>query len=190
MPAFQPNLQDESHLKLISVFHYVIGALSLLGIAFLVGHFMLMKFVIDLADEQQKTEAAAVASAAETSPAIETELAVDQELGSQLPKEAVAAPGSGAITPTSQPVEDFPKEIMTIFIIFYVIGGIFFIAYAVLNFLSARFIAQRKHRLFSNIVAGLNCFQFPFGTILGIFTFVVLSRPSVKMQYDASALQA
>ncbi len=46
---------------------------------------------------------------------------------------------------------------------------------------------KRKHRIFSFVVAGVNCLQFPFGTALGIFTFIVLSRVGVKMDYDANA---
>jgi hypothetical protein len=45
----------------------------------------------------------------------------------------------------------------------------------------------RKHRrwLLCNIVAGLNCLSIPLGTVLGIFTFVVLARPAVKSQFNS-----
>ncbi|MHC4910740.1 MAG: hypothetical protein ACYTF9_13595 [Planctomycetota bacterium] len=36
------------------------------------------------------------------------------------------------------------------------------------------------------IVAGLACLSIPLGTILGVFTFVVLSRPSVKRAFGRS----
>lgn len=54
---------------------------------------------------------------------------------------------------------------------------------AVLNFLSARGMAGRKWRMLSFIVAGLNCLSVPIGTTLGVFTFIVLMRPSVAAMY-------
>ena len=33
-------------------------------------------------------------------------------------------------------------------------------------------------------MAGVNCLSMPIGTTLGIFTFVVLLRPSVTALYD------
>lgn len=53
----------------------------------------------------------------------------------------------------------------------------------VLNLISGRQIQQRRGRIFSYIVAGLNCLNVPLGLALGIFTFVILSRPSVEELY-------
>jgi len=36
------------------------------------------------------------------------------------------------------------------------------------------------------IVAGLNCLHIPLGTLLGVFTLVVLSRGSVATMYEPS----
>ena len=49
---------------------------------------------------------------------------------------------------------------------------------------SGRCLARRRSRLFSLIMAGVNCLSMPIGTTLGIFTFVVLLRPSVRALYD------
>lgn len=56
-------------------------------------------------------------------------------------------------------------------------------------FLAGRFIAQRKHHLFCLIIAGLSCMFFPFGTALGIFTLIVLLRPSVKAAFQKKGLK-
>lgn len=53
----------------------------------------------------------------------------------------------------------------------------------ILSILSGRFMSTRRNRTFSLIVAGLNCLQMPLGTVLGVFTFVVLLRDSVKAEY-------
>lgn len=41
-------------------------------------------------------------------------------------------------------------------------------------------IKQRQQITWVMVAAGLSCLHMPLGTLLGIFTFVVLSRPSVK----------
>lgn len=52
---------------------------------------------------------------------------------------------------------------------------------------SGRMLQQRKRSLYSQIIAGLCCLSIPFGTALGICTFLVLRRPSVKALYDQTA---
>jgi hypothetical protein len=46
--------------------------------------------------------------------------------------------------------------------------------------LAGRFIVQRRRYWFVFVVACFECAIFPFGTALGVFTIVVLSRPTVK----------
>lgn len=49
---------------------------------------------------------------------------------------------------------------------------------------AGRMIQVRRRPLFTKIMAAFNCWSFPFGTALGVWTFVLLSRPSVKALYD------
>lgn len=49
--------------------------------------------------------------------------------------------------------------------------------------LSGRFLQQRKHYWFSFVLACIACAFMPFGTVLGVFTIIVLSRDSVKAFY-------
>ncbi|HVX85894.1 MAG TPA: hypothetical protein VH253_14020 [Phycisphaerae bacterium] len=51
---------------------------------------------------------------------------------------------------------------------------------AFLNFVVARSLPQRKRRVLCFIMAIWICLWFPFGTILGIFTLIILNRPTVK----------
>jgi hypothetical protein len=46
---------------------------------------------------------------------------------------------------------------------------------------------KRQRRTLSFVVACLCCINIPFGTALGIFTLVVLSRASVKALYERSS---
>ena len=71
-------------------------------------------------------------------------------------------------------------------LIFVLFGGVFVLmgwAMAVCTFLSGRFLARRRHRMFSMVVAGLLCMFAPFGTVLGVFTIIALSKDSVQQLY-------
>ncbi|MCM1985401.1 hypothetical protein [Lyngbya confervoides] len=48
---------------------------------------------------------------------------------------------------------------------------------------SGRFLSRRTHYTFSFVVACLICLSVPLGTALGVFTILVLSRPTVKQIY-------
>lgn len=78
-----------------------------------------------------------------------------------------------------------PEEFFAIFKWFYLVFAFWFLSSGVLNLLSGLYIRARKHRVFSMIVAGLNCIHVPLGTILGVFTLIVLARDSVRELYDA-----
>ena len=72
---------------------------------------------------------------------------------------------------------------------FIIIGGsIIFLgeALALVMFLSGRALARCKHYVFSFVIAVLSCLMIPYGTALGIFTIIVLTRDSVKRLYGRS----
>lgn len=78
------------------------------------------------------------------------------------------------------------SQMFKVFIVFYVFGAFWLLASATLNILSGIFMRMRKHRTFSIVVSAVNCLQIPFGTILGVFTIVVLARESVRELYEAA----
>ena len=73
------------------------------------------------------------------------------------------------------------------FIWFYILTGIWGILSLVLNLISAVCIRNRRGRFFSMVVAGINCINMPFGTVLGVFTFIVLLRPSMPALYHETS---
>lgn len=81
-----------------------------------------------------------------------------------------------------------PRQIFAIVIVVYIILAILLMVVSILNAMSGWFLRTRKNRTFSLVVAGINCVQIPLGTILGIFTIIVLSRPSVRESYEAQKL--
>ncbi|MFN3327095.1 MAG: hypothetical protein ACK5AZ_26695 [Bryobacteraceae bacterium] len=52
---------------------------------------------------------------------------------------------------------------------------------------AAHFLRERRRRTFCMVVAAIACLFFPFGTILGAFTLIVLSRPAVAAAFDPPA---
>ena len=73
------------------------------------------------------------------------------------------------------------------FVIFAWVLGFFILAgwsFGALTIFSGRSIKARKRRAFTFVMACLNTLLIPFGTVLGVFTLVVLSRPSVKRLYE------
>jgi uncharacterized membrane protein YhaH (DUF805 family) len=59
------------------------------------------------------------------------------------------------------------------------------IALAVAKFLVARCIKRRKSRIFCMIVAGISCLEIPYGTLLGVLSFIVLERASVARLFSS-----
>jgi hypothetical protein len=86
------------------------------------------------------------------------------------------APASGGGPP--------PEQIGWLFI---AMGGVFILLFwtvAVMLFLAGRFLSARRNRTFCFVIACLSCAGFPLGTALGVFTILVLQRPSVRALFD------
>jgi hypothetical protein len=61
---------------------------------------------------------------------------------------------------------------------------------AICAFFAARCLSRRTAYVFCFAIAVLNCLFIPYGTVLGIFTIIVLVRPSVKAIFERTrALQ-
>jgi hypothetical protein len=78
-----------------------------------------------------------------------------------------------------------PAEVVAIFRWVVVIFVLWFLVAAIGNLLSAIYLRARRHQTFSMVIAGINCVHIPIGTALGIFTFIVLGRESVRKLYEA-----
>ncbi|MBG7607994.1 MAG: hypothetical protein IZT59_08220 [Verrucomicrobia bacterium] len=187
MPALQINLQDESHLNMLAIFHYVLGGLCLLGLGFIILHFLMMTFFFGMASTISPTYSTPAPIAV-----VEIPIEVEADVEIQMETEAIeigetsttTAPSGHVSAPV--PFPGFPKEMIAIFAVFYVVFGVIISAMAAANFMSGRFIKKRKNKTFSIVVAAINCLQMPFGTVLGVFTIIVLMRPSVQSGYEVN----
>jgi hypothetical protein len=131
---------DQQHLRLLSIFYYIVGGLTVLFACFPLIH-------------------------------------VGLGLAMVFYPEALASK-PGAVPP--------PQALGWFFSCF---GGLMFLAgqaMAVCTILSGRFIARRTRYWFIFVMACLQCALFPFGTVLGVFTIVLLSRETVKSLFQVN----
>jgi nitrogen fixation/metabolism regulation signal transduction histidine kinase len=75
------------------------------------------------------------------------------------------------------------------FVVFGVAISLFFAVQAVLQFLTARALGQRRSRLLCHVAAAVSCLQMPWGVLLAVFTFMVLNRESVKQLFEPGRSQ-
>jgi hypothetical protein len=125
--------QDIEHLRLLSIFHYVVG-----GLAALFACFALFHFFVGLA----------------------------MTLGW---------------------FEDSDPVLPVMGILFMAFSGAFILAgwtFAVLLIVAGRRLAGRRNYTFCLVMAAVACAFMPFGTVLGVFTIIVLMRPSVKESFE------
>lgn len=97
-------------------------------------------------------------------------------------------PGAFGPPPGARPGQPAPQPPPPEFVgwMFVAMGSCFVVlgwTTGILTILSGRGIARRRGRTFSIVMAGLNCISFPIGTTLGVFTLIVLLRPSVIALY-------
>lgn len=100
------------------------------------------------------------------------------------------APGGGPTTAAATPMaaqQAVPRWLGWMFIALGSMALLLGWATAVANIISGRAIGRRKWRVFSIVVAAVNCLAMPLGTALGVFTLVVLLRGSVTAQYEEAA---
>jgi len=91
---------------------------------------------------------------------------------------------------TPKPGEELPPEFLGW--IFIALGALFCLAgiiMAVCILIVGRCLARHKNYSFAIVIACIECLFIPFGTILGVFTIVALSRESVKALFSTALPQ-
>ena len=136
--------QDAEHLRLLTIFHYIVGGIGVLASFFPLLYSAMGGFML------------------------------------------YAACHPAGLRNNQNP----PPPILGWF--FIVFGALFFLAglaMALCILLAGRSLSWRRHYWFAFVVACIECIFVPFGTILGVFTIIVLSRESVKALFSTAATQ-
>jgi hypothetical protein len=99
-------------------------------------------------------------------------------LGTTMSRFAGSFPAAGSPYDAS-----FPRS-------FFVIIGVLLVAFGavvvLLRLYTARCLRQRRSLWLCYLTAALACLEIPWGTLLGVTTFVVLSRDSVRARFDSA----
>jgi len=93
-------------------------------------------------------------------------------------------PGS----PTQPPGPDPSAMFAMIGWMYALTGGIGLLVFTIMagcSIAAGRCLARYRSWKLCNIAAGIACFDIPIGTVLGIFTILVLQRPTVKAMFQA-----
>ena len=130
---------DDDHLRLLSIFHYLVGGLIALFGCFPIIHVVVGLFLIFSPETLKESKG-------EPPPAL--------------------------------------------FGLLFVVAGAAIIAmfwiFAGCLIASGHFLSARKNYLFCLVMAAIACTCSPFGTVLGVFTIIVLMRESVKQAFAAN----
>jgi MFS family permease len=133
--------QDEEHLKLLAIFHYVVGGMGALFACFPLLYVAMGALFV-------------------ANPHFMTE---------------------GQKGPPPPPAIGY--VLIAIGAFFALLGW----SAAVATILSGRYIARRRKRMFSVVMGAILCMFMPFGTVLGVFTIIVLTKESVQRLYRIAA---
>ena len=77
-----------------------------------------------------------------------------------------------------------PGLILSVIASMFILAGW---AFATCVFLAGRNLARRCRYTFCLVMAGVMCIFMPFGTVLGVFTIIVLMQPSVRPLFEGQA---
>ena len=85
----------------------------------------------------------------------------------------------------TDPREPFPFALIGwFFIIFSSCWILFGLAFASCMALAGRFLRQRRRHTFCLVMAGLSCMFMPLGTVLGVFTILLLTKETVRAEFQ------
>jgi hypothetical protein len=118
--------EDEQYLKLLSVFHYVVGGL---------------------------------AACFACIPIIHLSIGIAMLVGA---------------------IDDAPEFVGVLLVMIGMVAILMGWTLAVCIIIAGRCLAKRRRYMFCLVMAAISCVFMPFGTVLGVFTIIVLMRPSVK----------
>jgi hypothetical protein len=91
-------------------------------------------------------------------------------------------------SPSPAPINQGPPVVL-LRIVAAVIGAIILLGwtFGALTIYAGRCVQKRNHRVFVYVMAGLNCFLLPWGTLLGVATIIVMQSPAGRREYGGSA---
>ncbi len=149
--------QVREHLRILSIFHFVVG-----GIGYLVSLFPVIHLVFGI-----------------------TFLLVPERMPGMAPpipsSEALESPGPAGPSPVQPPGDVFPARLFGL--LFTIVPAILIVSGLVVSTLivvAGRRLAAHRSHTYCLVVAGIECLFMPFGTVLGVFTILTLLKPEAR----------
>ena len=178
-PPMPEDARDASHLRTLSILHYVYAGLGILVLFFIGLHYLVMQTVGDSVErslekaKQKHEENAAKLEGVE--PLVDDPDGVVEKVSKEeLPE-----------IPT-----EFVETIFDSLKWLYLIAVVWIVLLMILNFLVGRYLNTRRNRVFIIVVSCFNCLSIPVGLGLGVATLIVLSRPSMRISFGESPISS
>jgi hypothetical protein len=173
----------KEHLRLLSWGYYLQGTINAVVVSFLLFHFAIFA-IIGFSPSSSWTSSPVPHPGGSLSAFNQKAISDSKGYHSERVTKAgttIRAQQSNRVKkPPSNP-EEFREmqkilKVVAVLIALVILTGWLFSG---LTIYAGRCVAKARAALFVKVMAGLNCLFIPYGTILGICTFVVLSRPEV-----------
>lgn len=164
-PSVAPEVEEQiiarERLRLLALGFYVKGAVGIVFVSFFLIHFfMVLGFSL-----------------------------MPESAWNPPPKPATTVESlSVTPSPTPRPVNQGPPVMM--FRIFAAVIGVIILlgwTFGALTIYAGRCVQKRQHRAFIYVMAGLNCPFLPWGTLLGIATFILMQTPVARREFGLLA---
>ena len=158
-PPIPPN-QDEDHLRLLTIFHYIVGGMIALFSCFALIHFVLG---LSMVLSPQSFNSTITTAPAPSMP-----------------------PFPSPVPFPAPPSRVGPPAFMGY--MFMIIGGLVVVSgwtVGALTIYAGRCLKARRRYTVVFVMACVICLWMPIGTALGVCTILVLSRPTVKQMFEA-----
>jgi len=172
------------HIRLLAIFHYVVGGVGYLFSLIPFIHLSIGIFFLVAPEEMF-----------EVKPPVLTPSVTEQEGGSA-PAEAQETPDAGGTAPPrvdapppAGQVQPFPSKLFGA--MFTVIASVIILAGLTLStciIMAGRRLSAHRSHMFCMVMAGIECLFMPFGTVLGIFTILTLVKPEARELFGLPSL--
>ncbi|HVJ46578.1 MAG TPA: hypothetical protein VM511_09360 [Luteolibacter sp.] len=175
MPPSYQSFEDANHLKMLAIGHYIAGGLTAFFSCFTLIYIFMGGAILSGAFPMHSSPGSTVVTSTPSSPGTTSP-------GITPPPPSPAPP----VVSSTPPVSGHPERWMGGFMLgIGLFGLIFGMSLAICLFLVGRWLTARKHPTFCFVVACIQCINMPLGTLLGVFTILVLNRPSVRALFIA-----
>lgn len=174
MPPSYQSFEDANQLRMLSIAHYICAGLTAFFSCFTLIYIFMGGAMLSGALPMHSTPSPTVtytpSGPSTSSPGLTPSL---------------PTPAPPVVSSTSSLSGNPERWMGGLFLGLGLFGLIFGMTLAVCLFLVGRWLAARTHPTFCFVVACIECINMPLGTLLGIFTILVLNRPSVRALFAA-----